>query len=85
MMGGGMVACSSSILYFTQFWRPCQINQWWAKGITLLLQYFDSAIGFAFWASLSMPDIYAIRFCSDSRITIGRVWQEGDVWCITHG
>ncbi len=43
--------------------------------MTLLLQSFDASIGFAFWKSLSMPDIYAVGFCSGGRIKMRRIWQ----------
>ncbi len=43
--------------------------------MTLLLQSFDSSLGFAFWASLSMPDIYAVEFCNGGRIQIRRIWH----------
>ena len=43
--------------------------------MTLLLQSFDSSLGFAFWASLSMPDIYAIEFCNGGRVQIRRIWH----------
>jgi 2,3-bisphosphoglycerate-dependent phosphoglycerate mutase len=42
--------------------------------LTLLLQHFDPSIGFPFWKSLSMPDIYRLDLSVESESAIRRLW-----------
>lgn len=44
--------------------------------LALILQAFDPAIGFSFWKSLTMPDIYALSFGQAGEVTMSRLWQE---------
>jgi 2,3-bisphosphoglycerate-dependent phosphoglycerate mutase len=42
--------------------------------LALILQHFDSTIGFSFWESLTMPDIYQLD-CDDGKpVSIQRLW-----------
>jgi len=43
--------------------------------LALILQGFDASIGFAFWKSLSMPDIYLL-IPDQAKSSIRRVWRE---------
>jgi len=42
--------------------------------MALILQGFDPSIDYAFWKSLTMPDIYVLKIRS-SKQTIHRLWQ----------
>lgn len=42
--------------------------------LALILQHFDPTLGFEFWESMSMPDIYRVDL-AESR-TISRLWAE---------
>jgi len=44
--------------------------------MALTLQGFDPSIDFAFWKSLTMPDIYILRFSQVGEAVVGRLWQE---------
>ena len=44
--------------------------------MALILQGFDPSIGFAFWKSLTMPDIYALSFGQEGKVGMSRLWQE---------
>jgi len=44
--------------------------------MALTLQSFDPAVDFAFWKSLTMPDIYTLSFNPAGEATIDRLWQE---------
>ena len=44
--------------------------------MALILQGFDPAIDFAFWKSLTMPDIYALRLGEAGEVRRSRLWQE---------
>ena len=41
--------------------------------IALILQAFDPTIGFAFWKSLSMPDVYVLEFFDDKSTSFYRI------------
>ena len=43
--------------------------------LALLLQHFDSSIGFGFWQSLTMPDVYQLTVKLDGKGTIQRLWK----------
>ena len=43
--------------------------------MALILQGFDPSIGFAFWKSLTMPDIYALSFGQAGKVGMSRLWQ----------
>ena len=43
--------------------------------LALLLQHFDSTIGFPFWRSLSMPDVYRLSLSDPDNAAIERLWQ----------
>lgn len=42
----------------------------------LLLQHFDPSIGFAFWKSLTMPDIFMLEVGTNQKVQIQRLWGE---------
>ena len=44
--------------------------------MALILQGFDPSVDFAFWKSLTMPDIYTLDFSQIGEAVIGRLWQE---------
>lgn len=43
--------------------------------LALVLQHFDPRVDFAFWKSLTMPDIYALRVSMDSEASVHRLWE----------
>ena len=43
--------------------------------LALVLQHFDARVDFAFWRSLTMPDIYALRVSVDSKASVHRLWD----------
>jgi len=44
--------------------------------MALLLQVYDPGINFAFWKSLTMPDIYSLHFMEGGKVEMNRLWQE---------
>ena len=42
--------------------------------LVLILQHFDPSVGFAFWQSLTMPDVYRLEV-KDGQATRHRLWQ----------
>jgi broad specificity phosphatase PhoE len=44
--------------------------------LALILQNFDPSVDFAFWRSLTMPDIYLLSLPSEGPAVIRRLWQE---------
>jgi len=42
--------------------------------LALVLQYFDPSVGFTFWKSLAMPDIYRLSVSRDGEAAIQRLW-----------
>lgn len=44
--------------------------------IALILQAFDPAVDFAFWQSLSMPDVYMLEFSDGNQTTLERIFEE---------
>ena len=42
--------------------------------MALLLQGFHPSLDFAFWKSLTMPDIYLLRFDRDGSVAMERLW-----------
>ncbi|MBH9788030.1 histidine phosphatase family protein, partial [Clostridioides difficile] len=44
--------------------------------MALIMQYFDAQYDYAFWQTLSMPDIYRLTFQGLSLQEVTRVWQE---------
>lgn len=42
--------------------------------LALMLQSFDPAIGFDFWQSLSMPDVYRLDFFEAEKFQITHYW-----------
>ncbi|MFK5709928.1 MULTISPECIES: histidine phosphatase family protein [Lysinibacillus] len=44
--------------------------------MALMMQYFDAQYDYAFWQTLSMPDIYRLAFQGLSLQEVTRVWQE---------
>ena len=44
--------------------------------IALILQAYDSSVDYAFWAALTMPDIYALRFGPAGERKIRRLWPQ---------
>jgi 2,3-bisphosphoglycerate-dependent phosphoglycerate mutase len=44
--------------------------------MALVMQYFDPEIDFAFWRSLTMPDVYKLEILPDGMIKITRLWKE---------
>lgn len=43
--------------------------------MTLMLNYFDQRYGYAFWKSLTMPDIYKVRIEGNELIEVERMWE----------
>ena len=43
--------------------------------LALTLQTFDASIDFAFWKSLTMPDIYQLGFTDAGTVAIRRLWH----------
>jgi len=43
--------------------------------LALVLQHFDAGVDFAFWRSLTMPDVYALRVGVDGDVSVRRVWE----------
>jgi 2,3-bisphosphoglycerate-dependent phosphoglycerate mutase len=43
--------------------------------LALLLQHFDPSIGFPFWKSLSMPDVYRLDLSVEGESAIRRLWS----------
>lgn len=44
--------------------------------LALILQHFDPSVDFAFWKSLSMPDIFSLTWSPSGKVAIRRLWQE---------
>lgn len=42
--------------------------------MALIIQYFNTAVGYTFWKGLSMPDIYKIEFGAKGKPGIHRLW-----------
>jgi 2,3-bisphosphoglycerate-dependent phosphoglycerate mutase len=42
--------------------------------LALILQYFDPSVDFAFWQSLTMPDIYSLSWSPTGPAVIRRLW-----------
>ena len=43
--------------------------------LSLLLNHYDSSLGFDFWRSLSIPDVYTLRLQSGDGVAIERWWN----------
>ncbi len=46
--------------------------------MALILRHFDPAIDYAFWKSLTMPDIYRLKNSQDGGLEIRRLWRDGN-------
>ncbi len=44
--------------------------------LALILQHFDASIGYAFWQSLTMPEIYAFKMTDNDSLHLERLWEE---------
>lgn len=44
--------------------------------LALVLNHFDPAYGFAFWKSMTMPDIYQLSFSRSGAVLIHRLWSD---------
>jgi 2,3-bisphosphoglycerate-dependent phosphoglycerate mutase len=44
--------------------------------MALILQGFDPSLDYAFWKSLTMPDIYTLSFSQVGEAAIDRLWRE---------
>ena len=44
--------------------------------LALVLQHYDLRFDYAFWKTLTMPDIYQLDLSKKCRSVISRVWQE---------
>ena len=42
--------------------------------LALILQWFNPSVDFAFWKSLTMPDIYTLSFDEVGKAVLGRLW-----------
>jgi 2,3-bisphosphoglycerate-dependent phosphoglycerate mutase len=42
--------------------------------LALILQRYDTSVGFAFWQALTMPDIYRLEISADGKTQIQRLW-----------
>jgi 2,3-bisphosphoglycerate-dependent phosphoglycerate mutase len=40
-----------------------------------VLQRFDARVDFAFWRSLTMPDIYTLHVSADNEVSVHRLWE----------
>jgi 2,3-bisphosphoglycerate-dependent phosphoglycerate mutase len=47
--------------------------------MALILQGFNPSLDFAFWKSLTMPDIYALSFVENGTVSMSRLWQDNVV------
>jgi len=47
--------------------------------MALILQGFDPSVDFAFWESLTMPDIYTLSFSQAGEAVIDRLWRETEL------
>jgi 2,3-bisphosphoglycerate-dependent phosphoglycerate mutase len=43
--------------------------------MALIMQHFDPKYDFAFWQSLSMPDIYKLVFSQHTLLSVERLWE----------
>lgn len=43
--------------------------------LALIMQAFDPSIDYAFWKSLTMPDIYTLRFSQVGGVVMQRLWN----------
>ncbi|RJE90286.1 histidine phosphatase family protein [Paenibacillus sp. 1011MAR3C5] len=43
--------------------------------MTLMLQYYDPQVDYAFWAALSMPDIFKLTFIEKQLQHVRRIWS----------
>jgi 2,3-bisphosphoglycerate-dependent phosphoglycerate mutase len=44
--------------------------------LALILQHFDPSVDYAFWKSLTNPDIYCLQFNDQDEIFIERLWDD---------
>jgi 2,3-bisphosphoglycerate-dependent phosphoglycerate mutase len=44
--------------------------------LALILQHFDPSVGFEFWQTLTMPDIYRLDISTGSSVSVERVWSD---------
>ena len=42
--------------------------------LALILQHFDPSIGFLTWKTMTMPDIYELRFTAGGEAAVHRLW-----------
>jgi len=47
--------------------------------MALILQGFDPSVDFAFWKSLTMPDIYTLSLSQAGEAAIDRLWREAEL------
>ena len=43
--------------------------------LALVLQHFDPRVDFAFWRSLTMPDVYELRVGARGGVAVRRLWE----------
>ena len=43
--------------------------------LALVLQHFDAGVDFAFWRSLTMPDVYELQVGMDGDASVRRLWE----------
>lgn len=41
--------------------------------MALILQHYDPTLGYEFWMSLQMPDVYRLRFDSGNQVSISAI------------
>jgi 2,3-bisphosphoglycerate-dependent phosphoglycerate mutase len=48
--------------------------------LAIVLRHYDPSIGYAFWQSLTMPDIYRLAIGGTHLAAIERLFQAGQIW-----
>jgi 2,3-bisphosphoglycerate-dependent phosphoglycerate mutase len=43
--------------------------------LALVLQHLHAGVDFAFWQSLTMPDVYELRVGAEGRVSVRRLWE----------
>jgi 2,3-bisphosphoglycerate-dependent phosphoglycerate mutase len=43
--------------------------------LALILNHYDPSLGYAFWCTLTMPDIYSLEVLGSGEVRIERIWN----------
>jgi 2,3-bisphosphoglycerate-dependent phosphoglycerate mutase len=46
--------------------------------LALILNYYDPSIDFAFWKSLTIPDIYILNLNQFEEVSMSRLWEDNN-------